>query len=192
MKKYILPVISVLTLFIVLSLCYPSLPVLAKEHATFPLAQDAYGDSGISNYFSVLVHRIQVEPFNLIATIIFFLAIFHTMITGIFQKKAHQLEERYHELIGKGLRDKNSHSILASLLHLLGEVEVVFGLWSVILAGSVIAYFNWETCVTYLDSLHYTEPLFIIVIMNVASSRPVIKFFEKFKHNLFLICQNKY
>ena len=189
MKKYILQFLSVLVLFSFLTTVNAPLQTMAKEHSgleseaevsdvSFPLSQDDYGDSENNNYFSVLIHRIQTEPFNLIATIIFFLAICHTMVIGIFQKRAHHLEEHYQELIRQGLRDKNSHSIIASIFHLLGEVEVVFGLWSVILAASIIAYFNWDTCVTYLDSLHYTEPLFIIVIMNVASSRPVIKFFE--------------
>ncbi len=146
--------------------------------AAFPLAQEAYHDSGITDYFDILVHRIHMEPFNLAATIIFLLAIMHTMITGVFQKRSQVFKERYLELIRLGKRDKESHSILANIFHLLGEIEVVFGLWSVVLAFAMVIYFDWHTCVSYLSSLQYTEPLFIIVIMCIASSRPIIKLFE--------------
>ncbi len=186
-----------LYLRILLVLCFiiialPTLSAFAQENVSaessgshessvdpvFPKSQDEYQDSTMTGYFTIMKHRISVEPFNVIATLIFFMAIAHTMITSLIQKKAHRLELKYQEFIRQGLKDKNSHSIPASLLHMLGEVEVVFGLWSLVLAVSIALFYNWDTCVGYLDSLHYTEPLFIFVIMNIASSRPVIKFFE--------------
>lgn len=146
--------------------------------SSFPKQQADYQDSHMTSYGSIILNRIQVEPFNLVATILFLLAIIHSMLTSKFQKKAHILEEQYQNLINQGKRDKNSHSIGASIFHLMGEVEVVFGLWAVVLTLFIAFFYDFHTVVQYMNSLHYTEPLFVIVIMTIASSRPVIKFFE--------------
>ena len=88
----------------------------------------------------------------------------------------------------KGLIDKEYRSILAGVYHLLGEIEVVFGLWGIILAIAITYYYDWQTFAHYVDNLHYREPLFILVIMTIASSRPIVKFFEllawKFVNNI--------
>jgi len=144
----------------------------------FPRADISYLDNQMEGYLNILKHRISVEPFNFIATVIFFLAIVHTMSTSFFLKLANRIELKYETLIERGLRDKHSHSILASFLHLLGEVEVVFGFWAVFLGIAITTYYDWGTFVGYVDGLTYTEPLFVIVIMTIASSRPILKLYE--------------
>lgn len=144
----------------------------------YPLPESAYSDPVNGSMSQRLLYRIQVEPFNAIASLIFFLAITHTMCVSFIQKASQRVEAKYDLLIKADLRDKESKSIVAGLLHLLGEVEVVFGIWGIILAFAISFYFDWHVFVTYTNSLHYTEPLFIIVIMSIASSRPVLKFFE--------------
>ncbi len=150
-----------------------------QEKASFPKDLDTYEDSQSNGLIEILKNRAHTEPFNLIATFIFVLAIIHTMLASQIQKKAHGLECKYEELVKNGLKEKQSHSVLAGILHLLGEIEVVFGLWSVVLGIAVSIYYDWNTFVGYLNGLHYAEPLFVIVVMNIASSRPIIKFFEK-------------
>ena len=67
----------------------------------------------------------------------------------------------------------------AEALHFLGEVEVVFGLWAVVLLVAMVGYAGWETAKHYFnDSVNYTEPLFVVVIMALASSRPIVGFAE--------------
>ncbi len=144
----------------------------------FPRSPDSYDDKELTGYWEIIKYRIQQDPFNLVGTLIFFCAITHMMLTSIFHKKAHELEEKYEKLIEEGVKDKNSYSILASVMHLLGEVEVVFGIWAVALAAAIAFYYDWGTFVDYVDGLSYTEPLFVIVIMTIASSRPILKLFE--------------
>ena len=61
----------------------------------------------------------------------------------------------------------------AELLHFLGEVEVVFGLWAIVLLVAITAHLGWETATHYFnDTVNYTEPLFVVVIMALASTRP--------------------
>ena len=64
----------------------------------FPRADISYLDSDISGYLNILKHRISVEPFNFIATVIFFLAIAHTMLTSLFLKLASQIAVSYTHL----------------------------------------------------------------------------------------------
>jgi succinyl-CoA synthetase alpha subunit len=55
-------------------------------------------------------------------------------------------------------------------MHLVGEVEVVFGLWAVVLVAVIVAFYDWPTAVHYLDGgVNFTEalsPFFDIVKQN--------------------------
>ncbi|GAU78045.1 putative Na+/H+ antiporter [Fusibacter sp. 3D3] len=180
----ILILLAVGLFFVVNTISYGKLSLNAEsenvgeQNAEFPRTQESYQDQDYTSYWEVVKHRISQAPFNLVGTIIFFMAIVHTMLTSLFHKKAHQLEMDYDEQIKKGLKNKNSYSITASIMHLLGEVEVVFGIWAVLLAVGISFYYDWNTFVSYIDGLRYTEPLFVIVVMTIASSRPILKLFE--------------
>jgi hypothetical protein len=123
---------------------------------------------------ATLIERIELVPFNAVATGIFFLAILHTFMAARFVVLAHRMRHRQEErqrAAGEPLRP----SVAAEFLHFLGEVEVVFGLWALVLALSIELFYGWGTVVHYLDeSVNYTEPLFVFVIMALASSRPIV------------------
>ena len=58
-------------------------------------------------------------------------------------------------------------------------MEVVFGLWAVVLLVSMTGYVGWEGTRHYFnDVVNYTEPLFVVVIMALAASRPIISLAE--------------
>lgn len=160
------------------------------EMHTFPLEDEVYEDTDMASISDMLLHRIEVAPFNLVATIIFFLAIVHTMCTGMISHAAHRLDLKYELLKEKKKVDKNSKSITAGFLHLFGEVEVVFGLWTVVLGVAVMTFYDWHTFTTYIDGLQYSEPLFIIVIMSIASSRPILKFFEGMMQRIVFLMED--
>lgn len=136
----------------------------------FPRGLETYNDGGLDSVFSMLQHRIVEEPFNLFATIIFLLAIIHTFLTPLFIKKAHILAEK-----GK---NSQKYTIISGVFHFLGEIEAVFGIWAIALGIGVSYFYEWETFVHYVGSESYIEPMFIVVIMTIASSRPVLKLFE--------------
>lgn len=118
------------------------------------------------------------NPFNIFATLIFFLAIIHSFCTSNINALANKIELNYHKKKMDKLVDSNSSSIIAGILHFLGEIEAVFGIWAIVLGIGMSYFFDWETFVTYIDSLHYTEPVLIVVIMTIASSRPILKMSE--------------
>jgi hypothetical protein len=95
------------------------------------------------------------------ASLIFALAILHTFSTSYFE--------------GLASRSKNH----AGLFHLLGEVEIVFGLWALILFFWVWFAQDIALAKNYVNSRNYTEPLFVFAIMVVAASKPILVFAEQ-------------
>ncbi len=94
---------------------------------------------------------------EIIAVVIFTLAVLHTFTAGFVPKLAHKFPQH------------------AGLWHLLSEVEAVFGFWALILLLLMICLKGLGSGVEYLETRNYTEPLFIFVIMVIAASRPILE-----------------
>jgi hypothetical protein len=147
-------------------------PSLPRALSTYP---DPPGDS----LWSVLLDRVDIEPFNAIATAIFLLAIVHTFAAARFTLRAHRLQHAHDER-ARALGRPTRPSVAAEGLHFLGEVEVVFGLWAIALLVAMVGYGGWDTTKHYFnDVVNYTEPLFVVVIMALAATRPIITFAER-------------
>lgn len=95
---------------------------------------------------------------NYIAASLFALAVVHTFSNKLFEKMA--------------LRQP-SH---AGFWHLMGEVEVIFGVWAMAFIACLFALQGKSSAVGYLESLNFTEPMFVFVIMVIAGTRPIIEF----------------
>jgi hypothetical protein len=102
----------------------------------------------------------------------------HTFATARIAALAHRLQHR-HDARTRVEGRPETPSVAAEVLHFFGEVEVVFGLWAVVLLSAMAIYAGWESAAHYLDGrVNYTEPLFVVVIMSLASTRPVVVFAE--------------
>ena len=146
--------------------------------AAIPRPLETYPSAADQTLSAELVQRVQIEPFNAIATGIFFVAILHTFAAASFAKVAHRVQHR-HDARALAAGRTPSPSIGAGLLHYLGEVEVVFALWAVVLIAAATTYFGWDAAKHYLnDTVNYTEPVFVVVIMALASTRPIVGFAE--------------
>jgi hypothetical protein len=144
---------------------------------TFPLPLDAYPAAGATLY-DTLAARAALEPFNLIVTGIFVLAILHTFSAARFARLAHAIQH-HHDDRRRAAGLAPHPSLAAELLHFVGEVEVVFGLWAIVLLGVMTAHLGWAAAKHYFnDTVNYTEPMFVVVIMALASTRPIITFAE--------------
>jgi hypothetical protein len=95
---------------------------------------------------------------QLIAATLFTLAVIHTFFTRYFE---HLASIQPHH---------------AGLWHLLGEVEVVFGFWAMILMVFMFAIDGKQETLNYLNSRDFTEPMFVFVIMVIAGTRPILNF----------------
>lgn len=103
-------------------------------------------------------------PTEILATVLFVLAVLHTFSVKRFAHWAH------HHPQG---------SVQHTLLHFLAETEVVFGLWAAVLFfGIAILGRSIHEAVHYIDGLNFTEPKFVFVVMVMAATRPVVTLAE--------------
>lgn len=102
---------------------------------------------------------------ELLATILFGLAVLHTFCVKRFAHWAHAFPPG---------------SVKENLFHFLAETEVVFGLWAAALFLGIAALNrSFHDAVMYIEGLNFTEPKFVFVIMVVAATRPVVQLAEK-------------
>ncbi len=160
----------------------------------FPRSLSSYLEIDNGTLWAVLSARVQAEPFNLVATGIFLLAIVHTFFAGKIRHWGHVIEERHASalrqaaLIGAPgetsvgpVADDGSPqevSFWGQVLHFFGEIEVVFGLWALVLGVAIAVHAGMSTAIAYLSGVNYTEPLFVVVIMAMAATRPVVRLAE--------------
>ncbi|MFZ0240224.1 MAG: putative Na+/H+ antiporter [Desulfobacterales bacterium] len=145
----------------------------------FPRSLESYGDQDSPGILDILANRIRLQPFNLVATLIFFCAIVHTFLSGKFMAMAHKWEHEHENKVKQGMVDKYSIHYGAELFHFLGEVEVIFGLWALALLATIVAFFDWKTAIDYVSyRVNFVEPLFVVVIMTLAATRPILKLSE--------------
>jgi len=95
---------------------------------------------------------------QLIGAILFAVAIVHTFATKFIEGFAHK------------------HPRHAGIWHLLGEVEVVFGFWALVLVLCMAVLLGKDEATEYIDTRNFTEPLFVFAIMVVAGTRPILEF----------------
>jgi len=99
----------------------------------------------------------QEPTIQYIAAGLFAVALIHTFAAKQFERLSHRFPRH------------------AGLFHLLGEVEVVFGFWAIVLVIAMALVVGGGPALGYAESRNYTEPLFVFVVMVVAASRPVLR-----------------
>ena len=99
--------------------------------------------------------------FQKISAILFLLALLHTFSAKFFDRLARK------------------HSTHTGLYHLLGEVEVIFGFWGMVLVSVMFAMRGEEATITYVNSCRFAEPMFVFAVMVVAGTKPILSFILK-------------
>jgi len=102
------------------------------------------------------MHRMNPTTMQMIGAALFAIALLHTFSTKYFDHLSHT---------------RPAH---AGLWHLLGEVEVVFGFWALVLVLFMFGIEGKTAATAYLDTRNYTEPLFVFAIMVCAASKPIL------------------
>ncbi len=96
---------------------------------------------------------------EILAVVLFGLAIVHTFLVSYFQSIASHYA---------------SGSLGENVFHFLGEVEVVFGLWAAVLCLGIALLLGEAQALHFLESSNFTEPAFVFVILVMASTKPVL------------------
>lgn len=99
-----------------------------------------------------------------VATLLFACAVIHTFCTRKILKLAHRYPDG---------------SMPENLLHFLGEVEVVFGFWAAIFIAIWSMNYGTKDAALYLESINYTEAVFVFTVMCISATRPVLYTAEK-------------
>ena len=94
---------------------------------------------------------------QIIGATLFGVAVLHTFSTKFFERMANR-QPRH-----------------AGIWHLLGEVEIVFGFWAMVMVLFMFAVIGRQDATAYLESRNYTEPMFVFVIMVIAGTRPILQ-----------------
>src|SRR5262245_5254249 len=111
--------------------------------SAFPTPLSAYPPASPEGLLATLADRIHPDPFNAIATGIFVLAILHTFMATTFTGWAHRVAHD-HEARARARGLPIVPSVAAELLHFMGEVEVVFGLWAIVLLVAMVVSKGWD------------------------------------------------
>ncbi len=152
----------------------------AAAKSSFPPTLESYGDQDLTSLWDILKNRIEKVSFNLWATLLFFGAVLHAFFTQRFRHIAHGFEHRHKER--KPMRrGRVLHvSVPARIFHFLGEVEVVFGIWLVPLFIMMMCMVGVPETMDYLSHrVGYAEPIFVVAIMFVSSTRPILRLAEQ-------------
>jgi len=96
------------------------------------------------------------DPVHIVGAAIFAVALVHTFLARQFERLAARLPRH------------------AGVFHLLGEAEVVFGFWAIVLVAFVALARGRDDAIAYAEARNYGEPLFVFVVMVVAASRPIL------------------
>ncbi|MES2616151.1 MAG: putative Na+/H+ antiporter [Bdellovibrionota bacterium] len=94
-----------------------------------------------------------------IATALFIAAVIHTLLTKKILHLAHSIKK---------------YLVLQKIVHFLGEVEVIFGVWAFILILTIAFMRGTTASINYMTSVSFTEAVFVFVIMCMTATRPVV------------------
>ncbi len=174
------------SLAVLAGLTVAAAPALCASHP-FPRPVSDYATNAGMSLWQVLAQRVAEEPFNLVASLIFLCAIIHTFLAPKFRHWAHEVEAAHAARIqerpatAEGEEDSSVEvSFKGQILHFFGEVEAVFGIWALVLMLVLGAMKGWHTPIDYVGHrVNFTEPMFVVVIMALASTRPVLNFAER-------------
>lgn len=165
--------------------CAAATPDGSHAQIDFPKPLEEYHDDETPGLIQKLAYRITADSFNLVGTLIFFCAILHTFLTSKFMHIAHRYKQEFEALEDKQKpsdpsieRRRDALQFRAQFFHFMGEVEAVFGIWLVPLFVVVVLMKGWHALVGYITSLNPAEPVFVVVIMAIASSRPILRLTE--------------
>lgn len=113
------------------------------------------------------LEMLEISPFHIVALILFICAIIHTLSTYRIQKWAEKLE----------IKEKR-RTIPVLLLFFISQVEVIFAFWAIPLFLAIAFFYNASTALEYINTRDYTEPLFVVVILSLSASRPIVHIAE--------------
>ncbi|HEX2582919.1 MAG TPA: putative Na+/H+ antiporter [Chlamydiales bacterium] len=118
------------------------------------------------------LENLEHSSFHIIALLLLCGAVLHTLFVHKVHALARIIEAKQ---APKRAKERSPRSIGVQVLYFLSEVEIVFAIWAVPLFFIIAANFGWEPALEYINTRDYTEALFVVIILSLASTRPIIQ-----------------
>ena len=146
-----------------------------ESTAVFPLPLSSYSDAELT-LRAQLWQRLCSDPLNGLLTLTFFLAVLHTFAAPrlMLVSRRYWREMCHLKQVDNEKRKCNSLRRRSMVFHFLGEVEVIFGIWLLPLIVAIVLAKGFPTLFSYLSGVRFTEPIFVVVIMMMAASGPIL------------------
>jgi hypothetical protein len=116
------------------------------------------------------LEELQYTPFHLVALLIFACAVIHTLFVYKIHNWARSFEKTH---------PSKTRNFFVQMLYFLAEVEVVFAFWVIPLFFAIAFFYDRGVALEYLNTRNYTEPLFVVVVLSLSATRPIIHIAEK-------------
>ena len=127
------------------------------------------------------IESLEFSLIHVLTLALFICAILHVFFINHIHRLAKSLDAAH----GSKKEGKETlRHIGIQLLYFLSEVEIVFAFWAIPVFIAIALTLDWKTAVRYFNSRDYTEPLFVVVIMSIASTRPIVNLTERILHRV--------
>jgi hypothetical protein len=136
----------------------------------FPPDIESYQDAELKSIKAILTNRLKKEPFNLVATLIFFCAIGHTFLTSKFLAIAHHREMEHKKKIKQGLAHRNASTrpilklaekFMSLIANLLGGTLTVWW-FTILILGPTIGSLITEPAAMTISALLLANKFFAL------------------------------
>src|SRR5438105_10273980 len=117
------------------------------------------------------LESLKFTPFHVISLCLFALAVIHTLAASWLHEKARKIEARH--------KKGPNRPLYLHVVFFLSEIEVIFAIWAIPLFIFIIIFYGLEIGLEYINTRDYTEALFVVVILAMASTRPIVKIAER-------------
>lgn len=120
------------------------------------------------------LETLSLTEFHWVSLFIFIASVLHILSVHRIHRWARLLELKQSHKERKGM----GRHVGIQFCYFLSEVELIFGLWAIPLLIAVSYFYGWNTALEYINTRDYTEALFVVVIMSLAATRPIIRLAE--------------
>jgi len=121
----------------------------------------------------LVIENLHYSPFHLAALILLICAIIHTLFVHKIYAFAKKIEAK--QTPPTENEEPQPRSIAVQALYFLAEVEIVFAIWVIPLFFTIAGSYGWKTALEYINTRDFTEALFIVIILSLATTRPILQ-----------------
>jgi len=123
------------------------------------------------------LENLEFTIFHLISLGLFICAIIHTLSVTKIHSWARSLESRQ---APQRILKTRQRGLGVQALYFLSEIEIVFGIWVIPLFFAMSFFYGSHIALEYINTRDYTEALFVVVILVLTATKPIVDLSQRF------------